>query len=140
MREDKHGVGTVGRRTVMVALNVAAVGMLYVGVWELLDAITIAGHGWSLGLFMVALGPGLFLAGDAIAAGGRRTSALARLVRRARPLHVVLLIAAITACLYDGIRGVEPWGRMAIATVACGAMLISLLLQPPTRSRSGEVS
>lgn len=75
MREDRHGVGTVGRRTAMVALNVAAVGMLYVGAWELLDAITMAGHGWSLGLFMVAFGPGLYLVGDAIAAGGRRTSA-----------------------------------------------------------------
>lgn len=116
------------RRALIVA-NIAVALMLVAGVGSLALAFVDPDEGWALGLFFIAMGPSFYAFFGSLRVAGPRSLALLRLLHRARPLHVALLIAAIAAAVHDGMQGLVSWWWAGVAVLACGSMVMALMQQ-----------
>lgn len=116
-------------RRALIVTNIAVAMMLVAGVGSLALAFVDPDEGWALGLFFIAVGPSLYAISIPPLVAGPRSLALFRLLHRARPVHVVLLIAAIAASVHDGIQGLMAWWWVGASVVACGCMLMALMQQ-----------
>lgn len=116
-------------RRATIAATIAAALISVAGVNSLALAFIDPDTGWAFGLFFIAMGPSFYAFSVSPLVAGPRSLALLRLLHRARPLLVVLLIAAIAASVHDGIWGLVSWWWAGVSVLGCGAMLMVLMQQ-----------
>lgn len=116
-------------RGAWVAATISAALTPVAGAMSLALAFSDPDEGWAIGLFFIAVGPSIYAIFGSPLVAGPRSLVLLRLLHRARPLHVALLIAAIAAAVHDGIQGLVSWWWAGVSVVACGCMLMALMQQ-----------